>query len=133
MLAVIVGLLELSRVYSVQNVLETAAREGARFAGLDRSGIMLQNQTANQKLITDVKNYLATNDVDPSAVTVKVVKASDSTQDFDLDDPANGLQLFQVQVEVPYNKICYSAFKKDDSQKLTAVLTYRNGRTQASP
>ena len=59
LLAVIVGLIELSRVYSVQNTLETAAREGARFAALDRSGMMLGGKTANQKLIDDVKNYLA--------------------------------------------------------------------------
>jgi Flp pilus assembly protein TadG len=128
LLIVIVGLLEMSRVYSVQNVLETAAREGARFAGLDRSGLMLQNQTANQKLITDVKNYLATNNIDPTAVTVRVVKASNPSQDFNLDDPNNALQLFQVHVEVPYSKVCYSAFRTYDAEKLSAVLTYRNGR-----
>jgi Flp pilus assembly protein TadG len=133
MLAVIVGLLELSRTYSVQNVLETAAREGARFAGLDRSGLMLQNQTPNQKLIADVKNYLASNNIDPSAVTVKVVKASNPTQEFNLDDPENALELFQVRVEVPYSKICYSAFKKTDDYNLSAVLTYRNGRAPINP
>ena len=133
LLIVIVGLLELSRVYSVQNVLETAAREGARFAGLDRSGLMLQNQTANQKLVTDVKNYLATNNIDPTAVTVRVVKATNPSQDFNLDDPANALQIFQVHVEVPYSKVCYSAFRKYDAEKLSAVLTYRNGRAPIAP
>jgi hypothetical protein len=128
LLGVIVGMLDLSRVYSVQNVLEAAAREGARFAGLDRSGLMLQNQTANQKLITDVKNYLASNNIDPSAVTVSVVKASDPTQSFDLDDPENALELFHVRVEVPYSKICYTSLKKPSDYNLAAVLTFRNGR-----
>jgi hypothetical protein len=130
MLAVIVGLLELSRMYNAQNVLETAAREGARFAGLDRSGLMLQNQTSNQKVIKDIKNYLATQNIDPAAVTVKVVKASDPSQDFDLDDPDNALQLFEVHIEVPYENISYTSFKKYGSEKLTAVLTYRNSRSQ---
>lgn len=130
LLAVIVGMLELSRVYSVQNVLEAAAREGARFAGLDRSGIMMQNQTANQKLITDVKNYLASNNIDPSAVIVSVVYASDPAEEFDLDDPDNALELFQVRVEVPYSKICYTSLKKPNDYNLIAALTFRNGRVQ---
>jgi Flp pilus assembly protein TadG len=130
MLAVIVGLVELSRVYNAQNVLETAAREGARFAGLDRSGLMLQNQTSNQKLVKDIKNYLGTQNINPAVVTVKVVKASDPTQNFDLDDPANALQLFEVHIEVPYEEICQAPFKKYEQEKLTAVLTYRNSRSQ---
>ena len=73
----IVGLIELSRVYSVQNTLETAAREGARFAALDRSGMMLGGKTANQKLIDDVKNYLASNNINPEKVNVKVTAADD--------------------------------------------------------
>jgi hypothetical protein len=132
-LAVIVGLVEMSRVYAVQNVLETAAREGARFAGLDRSGLMLQNQTANQKLVADIKNYLATNDVDPTVVTVRVVKASDPTQTFNLDDPDNALEMFQVQIEVPYDSFCFSPFRKADGSVLSAALTYRNGRAPLNP
>jgi Flp pilus assembly protein TadG len=133
LLAVIVGMLDLSRVYSVQNVLEAAAREGARFAGLDRSGLMLQNQTANQKLITDVKNYLASNNIDPAAITVSVVKASDPSQAFNLDDPENALELFQVRVEVPYSKICYTSLKKPSDYNLAAILTFRNGRAPIEP
>ncbi len=133
LLAVIVGMLELSRLYSVQNVLEAAAREGARFAGLDRSGLMLQNQTANQKLITDVKNYVASNNIDPSAVTVSVVKASNPAENFDLDDPENALELFQVRVEVPYSKVCYASIRKPDDYDLAAVLTFRNGRAPINP
>lgn len=133
LLAVIVGLLELSRLYSVQNFLEAAAREGARFAGLDRSGLMLGNQTANEKLITDVKNYLASNNINPSAVTVEVVRASDPSEEFDLDDPDNALELFQVRVEVPYSEVCYASLQRPDDYNLAAVLTFRNGRAPINP
>lgn len=133
LLAVIVGMLELSRLYSVQNFLEAAAREGARFAGLDRSGLMLGNQTANEKLITDVKNYLGSNNIDPAAVTVSVVKASDPEQDFDLDDPENALELFQVRVVVPYSEVCYASLQRPDDYNLSAVLTFRNGRAPINP
>jgi Flp pilus assembly protein TadG len=128
LLGVIIGLLELSRVYTVQNTLEAAAREGARFAGLDRSGLLLQGQTANQKLVADVKNYLAANNLNSNLATVSVVKASDPTQAFILDDPANELQLFQVRISIPYSAISYSPVRHYKSSNLSAVLTYRNGR-----
>src|SRR5688572_24701960 len=66
LLAVVVGLIELTRVYSVQNTLETACREGASFAALDRTGMLAEGETANAKLAKDVKNYLATTGIDPA-------------------------------------------------------------------
>lgn len=128
LLAVIVGLIELSRIYSVQNCLETAAREGARFAALDRSGMMLGGKTANQKLVDDVKNYLASNNINPDRVDVKVTAADNPNQDFDLDDPANDLELFQVRVEVPYSNVSYSPVSDGNDYSLTSALTFRNGR-----
>jgi Flp pilus assembly protein TadG len=128
LLAVIVGLIELSRVYSVQNCLETAAREGARFAALDRSGMMLGGKTANQKLIDDVKNYLASNNINPEKVNVKVTPADDPDADFDLDDPANDMELFAVHVEVPYSDVSYTPVSDTNDYSLTAALTFRNGR-----
>lgn len=128
LLAVIVGLIELSRVYSVQNTLETAAREGARFAALDRSGMMLGGKTANQKLIDDVKNYLASNNINPDKVNVKVTKADDPETDFNLDDPANDLELFQVRVDVPYSDVSYTPVSDANDYSLNAALTFRNGR-----
>ncbi|RIK75615.1 MAG: hypothetical protein DCC67_15030 [Planctomycetota bacterium] len=132
LMGVIVGLLSLSRVYSVQNCLEIAAREGARFAALDRSGMLLNGQTANAKLVADVKNYLASNNIDPSDVTVSVVRADDPNAHFNLDDPANDLQLFQVRVEVPYSEISYSPVDPNSDYTLTAALTFRNGRATLS-
>ena len=128
LLAVIVGLIELSRVYSVQNTLETAAREGARFAALDRSGMMLGGKTANQKLVDDVKNYLASNNINPEKVNVKVTKADDPETDFNLDDPANDLELFQVRVDVPYSDVSYTHVSNANDYSLTSALTFRNGR-----
>lgn len=128
LLAIIVGLLELSRVYSIQNCLETAVREGARFAALDRSGMMMAGKTANQKIVDDVKNYLASNNINPERVKVNVVKADDSDNEFNLDDPNNDLELFEVQVEVPYSAVSYSPVSDANDYKLNAAITFRNGR-----
>lgn len=128
LLAIIVGLLELSRVYSIQNCLETAAREGARFAALDRSGMMLGGKTANQKIVDDVKNYLASNNINPERVEVNIVPAGDSDGEFNLDDPTNDLELFEVQVEVPYSAVSYSPVSDANDYTLNAAITFRNGR-----
>lgn len=132
LLAVVVGMLELSRVYSVQNTLETAAREGARFASLDRTDMLMQGQTANQKLINDVKNFLASTGMSKNDITVQVVDAASPTTPFDLDAPANDLRLFQIKIDVPYSKVSLSPVKHYHNYNLSAALTFRNGRATLS-
>jgi hypothetical protein len=132
LLAVVIGMLELSRVYSVQNTLETAAREGARFASLDRTGMLLEGQTANEKLVSDVKNFLASSGISQDDVTVTVVDAENPELSFDLDDPDNDLRLFQIRIVVPYSKISYSPVRHYQEYNLSAALTFRNGRATLS-
>lgn len=132
MLAIVIGMLELSRVFSVQNTLETAAREGARFASLDRTGLLLDGQTSNQKLISDVKNFLVSSGFNKTDVTVAIVDAESPTTTFDLDDSDNDLKLFQIRIEIPYDKVSWSPMKHYTADKLTAALTFRNGRTSFS-
>jgi Flp pilus assembly protein TadG len=131
LLAIMVGMLELSRVYSVQNTLETAAREGARFASLDRTGMLLEGQTANQKLVNDVKNFLAATGINKTDITVTVVDA-ETEESFDLDDPDNDLKLFQIRIAIPYSKVSYSPVKHYQEDNLSAALTFRNGRATLS-
>lgn len=132
LLSVVVGMLELSRVYTVQNTLETAAREGARFASLDRTGLLLSGQTANQKLVSDVKNFLASTGISKSDITVTVVDAEDPSQTFDLADEDNDLRLFEIHIQVPYSKVSLSPVKYYTQYNLSAALTFRNGRASLS-
>lgn len=131
LLAVTVGMLELSRVYTVQNTLETAAREGARFASLDRTGMLMNGQTANQKLINDVKNFLAATGIAKTDITVQVLDAETGAT-FDLDDEDNDLKLFQIKIDVPYSKVSLSPVKHYHAYNLSAALTFRNGRATLS-
>jgi Flp pilus assembly protein TadG len=131
LLSITVGMLELSRVYTVQNTLETAAREGARFASLDRTGMNMNGQTANEKLINDVKNFLAATGIAKSDITVQVVDA-DTGATFDLDDEDNDLELFQIKIDVPYSKVSLSPVKHYHAYNLSAALTFRNGRATLS-
>jgi Flp pilus assembly protein TadG len=131
LLSITVGMLELSRVYSVQNTLETAAREGARFASLDRTGMLMNGQTANEKLINDVKNFLAATGIAKADITVQVVDAETGAT-FDLDDEDNDLKLFEIKIDVPYSKVSLSPVKHYHAYNLSAALTFRNGRATLS-
>ena len=131
LLAIVVGLIELSRVYDVQNMIETAAREGARFAPMDRSGMLQEGQTANSKLASDVLNLMASSGIPASEIDVAIRDPENPGVEFDLDDPANDFRLFEVHIEVPYSAISYTPVTQMEDYTLSASITFRNGRAPA--
>ncbi len=132
LLSIVVGLIELSRVYDAQNMLEASAREGARFAAMDRNDMDLNGLSANQKMEQDVKNFLTSSGIPASDIQVTIRDAENPTSGFDLDDPANDLRLFEVQVDVPYSSVSYTPVSPSDDYGLSASVTFRNGRATIS-
>ena len=127
LLAITLGMMELTRAFESQNLLETAAREGARFAAMDRDGMIPEGGSTNSKLMEDVKNFLASNGIDKNDITVEVKDHENPTDDFDLDDPENELKLFEVHVTVDYSSVSYTPVAAGDDYPLTAKLVFRNG------
>lgn len=125
------GIIELTHAYEVQNLIETAAREGARFASMDRDGMLGVGQTSNSKLISDVKNFLASSGIDPSVIDVTVNDA-ETGDPFVLDDPNNDLKLFEVRISVPYSSISYTSISQSYDFPMTASIIFRNGRATLS-
>jgi hypothetical protein len=132
LLACLFGLIELGRAFEMQNLLEVAAREGARFASMDREGMLEPNESANDKLIDDVKNFLATNDVPKEEITVEVKDHENPTEDFDLDDPNNDLKLFEVRVSVDWSAVSLTPIDGANDYSLSANVVFRNGRATIS-
>jgi hypothetical protein len=126
------GIIELTRAYETQNLLETAAREGARFASMDREGMLAEGQSTNSKLIQDVKNFLASSGLDPADIEVTVRDSEDPEAAFDLDDPANDLKLFEVEISIPYSEISYTPVSESQDYSMKASITFRNGRATLS-
>lgn len=126
------GIIELTRAYEAQNLFETAAREGARFAAMDREGMLQEGQSTNSKLIQDVKNFLATSGFDPEDVTVTVTDAENAGAPFDLDAPANDLKLFKVEISIPYSSVSYTPVSESNDYSMTASIVFRNGRATLS-
>jgi hypothetical protein len=105
LLSLVFGMIELGRAFETQNLLEVAAREGARFASMDRDGMLEPDESATDKLIEDVKNFLASNGIPRDDISVGVKDFENPEEDFDLDDPENDLRLFEVQISVDWSSV----------------------------
>jgi hypothetical protein len=127
LLAITFGLLELSRVFETQNLLESAAREGARFASIDKEGLLDDGESTNDKLVDDVRSFLESNGIDGDDVSVQVRDHENPESEFDLDDPENQLRLFEVQVSVDYSAISLSPVSSGDDYTLNSTVVFRNG------
>ncbi len=133
LLAITLGLVELSRVFDIQNTMETAAREGARFASMDRTGMLEEGASANDKMIQDVENFLSSSGIPLSDdVQVTVSPYGNPDQPFDLDDSANDLELFQVQIKVPFSDVSLLPMSEANDYILSATVVFRNGRATLS-
>ena len=132
LLALMLGIIEMNKMYDAQNLLATAAREGARFASMDRDGLVPEDMTTNQKMTQDIKTFLESNGIDPDGVTVEVKDHEQPTEDFDIDDPDNDLRLFEVQVSVDYSSVSYASVDAGSDYALVGKVVFRNGRATIS-
>jgi len=132
LLAIMFGMIQYGKAFEMQNQLQVAAREGARFASMDHTGMLSAGQTSNQKLIQEVKNFLATYGIAQNDVTVTVKDHANPTSDFNLDDPHNDLKLFDVKVSVSYSKVSLTPVSANNDYGLTAKVVFRNGKASIS-
>jgi len=132
LLALMFGMIEMGRAFEMKNLLEVAAREGARFASMDREGMLAEGQSANTKLIQDVKNFLASNGIARDDIEVSVNDYENPDQEFDLDDPENDLKLFEVRIAVDYSNVSVTHVAAADDYALTGSVVFRNGRSTIS-
>jgi len=132
LVAVVFGLVELGRAFETQNMLEVAAREGARFASMDRDGLLAPGESANDKMVDDVKTMLASNGIPEDKVTVQIKDFENPEQDFDLDDPNNDLKLFEVKISIEWSTVSLTPVAASGDHPMTASVVFRNGRATIS-
>ncbi len=126
-LAIILGVTRVSHMYETQNLLASAAREGARFGAMDRNGMLGEGNSSNDKLAADVQHFLTAQGLPSDNVNIEI-KHAGTDNDFDLDDPGNNLKLFEVRVEVPYSDVSGYEIVPADDYMLRSVVTFRNAR-----
>lgn len=123
-----IGVFETSRLMEMQNHMLTAVREGARLAAMDRAEVIPSGMTTNQKVEADVLNYLAAAGLDPDDFQVDIFH-QDTNTFFDLDDDANFLKLFDLELSLNYNELNPLLLNdEDDPYFVTAKITFRNSQ-----
>lgn len=124
------GTVEGGRALDVATSMNSAVREGGRLASMDWKGVVSGNMTANQKVISDIRNFLVASGLPGNDMTVSITHAEGPSegQTFVLSDPENRNKLFKIQVAVPYSDVSNlpATFMKD--QSLVASIVLRAGR-----
>ncbi|MFI4875824.1 MAG: TadE/TadG family type IV pilus assembly protein [Blastopirellula sp. JB062] len=128
-LAMILGLIQGSKLFDSHSVMAQAARDGARLGAMDRADWVAQGIRSNDKIKQDVRNTLAAAGFDPEDVDVFIEFPDDPGNEFDLDDPANDFELFELRIEVPLTSV--SAWNQDgnDQFKLVNKVVFRNSKS----
>lgn len=132
LLVIVLGTIQMGRAFEMQNLLEVAAREGARFASMDRDELLDPSEDATQKLIQDVENFLAANDVPRDDISVSVKDFENPGDDFAIDNPDNDLKLFTVEISVPWSSVSVMPVAAASDYVMTADVVFRNGRATIS-
>lgn len=125
-MVITLGALRTGHVVESQNVLATAAREGARLSGMNRSNLLGPGQTTNSKIEQDIKNIVSSAGLPGDQVDVFINYPDDPGTTFDLDDPANKLEMFEIRVKMPMSAINGYYIPGTNDVDLEAKLIFRN-------
>lgn len=131
-LTLILGIVEMGNALDVSNKLTSAIREGGRLAAMDWTDVVAEGQSPNDKVISDIKNFLAASGIPSEDVTLSITHAEGSSQGqlFDLADADNMNQLFQISASIDYSDVSSYPAHVMSGQTIVASITLRAGRIQ---
>ncbi|MCA9109257.1 MAG: pilus assembly protein [Planctomycetaceae bacterium] len=130
-LTLTLGSIEVGYALNASNTLYGALREGGRLASQDWSTMLAPGETANAKVIQDIKNMLTASRIPGNQVTIEIVHADgpNAGSPFDLEDEDNYLQMFTITGSVPFDQITLLPGNYLGGSDLQAAITFRMGRT----
>ena len=123
-----VGLTQVCYLLQVQNQFAMAAREGARSAVYERNAFEGNGQSTNERVEQDVRRFLNASGLPGDDVDVIIADLADQNITFDLDDPANEFEYFQLVIEYAASDLLSMAPPGADEFKISARVVFRNGR-----
>lgn len=128
------GMLELGSAIHHAHIMTTAVREGARLAAMDFSAAVPVGSTANEKVISDMRNFLDAGGIpgDETTITITHVGGALDGQDFDLEDENNDLKTFRISASVPYEQISVSPLNYFAGVNIRANFAFQKGNSQLS-
>jgi Flp pilus assembly protein TadG len=129
-LMLVMGTWEMGTALTAGTKMAAAIREGGRLASMDFQDTLTGDETINEKVIKDIKNFLTASGIPGDAVDITITRADgeNAGEDFDLSDQANYLELFTIRALVDYEDISTFPLKYMAGQQVEAKLVFRKGR-----
>jgi Flp pilus assembly protein TadG len=129
-LILVMGTWEMGTAVRASNNLTAAVREGGRLASMDFTGSLAVNQTANQKVVQDIRGFLNASGLPGAQATITITYADGASagSTFDLGDTSNYLNLFRIKATIPFSAISLFPNKIMAGTTLKAELVTRRGR-----
>jgi Flp pilus assembly protein TadG len=127
-LVLTLGTIEMGYALNASNTMYGALREGGRLASQDWSTMLQPGETANDKVIQDIKNMLTAARIPGNLVTVEIVHADSPSTVFDLADPNNYLEMFTIKASIPFDQVSVIPGHRLAGDSLRAEVTFRMGR-----
>jgi len=131
LLTMALGTIEFGNALNASKRMISAAKSGARFASMDWTDKLAEGETPNQKVLRDVRNFLDASGLPGNAATVTITHA-EGNGEFDLSDPDNNLELFRVEILLPYNAVSVFPNNFFDSRVLRESIVQRAGQSTLS-
>lgn len=125
------GTWEIGRALSTKNSLSTAIREAGRRAANDFESPN-SAETENERAIRAIKSYLSASGLPGDRVQVTIAHAESGQEGevFDLQDPSNALELFEITATINYVDFTSIPFRHLEDTSLSASVVFMNGRTR---
>jgi len=133
-LILVLGTWEMGTAVRASNNLTAAVREGGRLASMDFTGSLAANQTANQKVVHDIRAFLNASGLPGSQATITITYADGPNvgTTFDLGNTTNYLGLFKIKATIPFSAISLFPNKIMTGTTLKAELVTRRGRVSTA-
>lgn len=128
-LMLVMGMVEYSIAISAYNNMAAAVREGGRLASMDFSAYVTQNQSANQKVIRDIRSFLNASGLPGDDAVIEITDA-ETGGTFDLNDSGNYMKLFRISATVPYEKVSSIPMRYFRTSEIRAQMVYRRGQVR---
>jgi hypothetical protein len=129
-LLVTLGAFEMGNSLEVAMILQSSAREGGRLAAMDWEDVLLEDETPNQKIEKDIRNFLKANRIPSDDVVVSITFADgeNAGDTIDLSDPDNKLKLAKISVALDYDRAYGYPSAYMSNTIITRSLVIRVGR-----
>jgi hypothetical protein len=123
---ILVGMVQVGGLLETQSNLSKATSEGGRIGAMDREALGVGDASTNDLVRDEVRNFLNSKGLPGDDIEVKITQVGNHGQPFNLDDPANSGELFEVYIEYPYDDACCLQLPGSSKWNLKGQAIFRN-------